>query len=88
MLVWLRAALDEESVKSWLMWDIASAVAWADQDQRSSTEGPLNRHILLTSLVRVRLAAAGSDDELDQALGLLEGLTSSAREHGWNGILI
>ena len=35
-----------------------------------------------------RLAAAASNDELDQALDLLEELTSSARHRRWNGLLI
>ncbi len=88
VLGWLRAAVDEERVKNWLMRDIASAVAWADQFHQSDTEGPLKRHIELVSLARVRLAAAASNDELDKVLGMLETLISSARENRWNGLLI
>jgi ATP/maltotriose-dependent transcriptional regulator MalT len=89
VLASMRTALEVERVRNWLaLGDIASAVAGADRYQRSETESPLNRHIELASLARVRLAAAASNDELDQALGLLEELTSAARQHRWKGLLI
>ncbi len=89
VLAAMRTAFEVERVRNWLsVGDIASAVAWADRHQRSETESPLNRHIELLSLARVRLAAAASSDELDQVLGLLEELTSSARHRRWNGLLL
>jgi hypothetical protein len=63
-------------------------VAWADRHQRRGTESPLNEHMELVTVARVRLAAAASDGERDKALGLLDELTMSARHRGWNGLLI
>jgi hypothetical protein len=68
--------------------DITTAAAWADQHHGGETESLLNRHIERLGVARVRLAAAASNDELDQALGLLAELASCARDHRWNGLLI
>ncbi len=85
----LRTAFEAERVRNWLaMGDVTSAAAWADRHQSTETETPLNRHIELLCLARVRLATAASDDELEQVLGKLEELASSAREHRWYGLLI
>jgi len=89
VLASMRTAFDVERVRNWLeRGDVASAVAWADQRQQGETESPLNRHIELISLARVRLVAAASNEAVDHALGLLEELTASARRHRWNGLLI
>ncbi len=89
VLAAMRTALDAEQVQNWLLrGDIESAVTWADLHLRSETESPLNRHVELLSLARVRLAAAASNDEQDKALDLLEELTSTARHRGWKGLLI
>ena len=85
----LRTAFEVERLRNWLaVGDIKSAVEWADRHQSGGTESPLNRHIELLSVAQVRLAAAASNDELDQALGLLDELASCARDHRWNGLLI
>ncbi len=85
----MRMTVEAEWVRNLLVvGDTASAAAWADRHQSGETEHPLNRHIELLCVARVRLAAAASNEELDQALGLLEELASSAREHRWNGLLI
>ena len=89
VLTVLTAAFESERVKNWLaLGDIASAKAWADRFESTATDSPLNRHIELLSLARVRLAAAASKDETDQALRVLEELASSARSRHWNGLLI
>jgi len=89
VLAAMRTAFDGERVRNWLaLGDVASAVAWADRHRYGDTESPLNRHLELVCLARVRLAAAASIDERDQALGLLEELTATARLHRWNGLLI
>ncbi len=85
----LRMAFEVEKLRSWLaVGDITTAAAWADQHQSGETESLLNRHIERLGVARVRLAAAASNEELDQALGLLAELASSARDHRWNGLLI
>jgi len=89
VLAAMRTAFEVERVRNWLaLGDIASAAAWADGHQQSQVESPLNRHLELLSLARVRLAAADSNHARDQALGLLEELISTARLHHWNGLLI
>ncbi|MGA2380892.1 MAG: BTAD domain-containing putative transcriptional regulator [Spirochaetia bacterium] len=85
----MRTAFEVERVKNWLaIGDIESATAWADRRQHSEKESPLYRHLELVCLARVRLAATASNGGRDQALGLLEELTATARLHRWNGVLI
>jgi tetratricopeptide (TPR) repeat protein len=89
VLAAMRTAFEVERVRNWLaLGDIASAAAWADRCQHGTAQGPLNRHLELVCLARVRLAAAASNDARDQALSLLEELTSTARLNRWNGLLI
>ena len=89
VLAAMRTAFEVERVRNWLaLGDISTAVAWVARYQNSGTESPLNRHSELLTLARVRLQAATSNDERDQALGLLEDLASSARGHRWNGLLL
>lgn len=89
VLAAMRTAFEVERVRNWLaVGDIPSAAAWVDRYRPSNNESPLNRHLELATLARVRLAAADSNDELEQALGLLDELASRARDHRWNGLLI
>jgi ATP/maltotriose-dependent transcriptional regulator MalT len=85
----MRTAFEVERARNWLaIGDIESATAWADRRQQSETESPLYRHVELVCVARVRLAATASHDGRDQALGLLEELTATARLNRWNGVLI
>jgi ATP/maltotriose-dependent transcriptional regulator MalT len=85
----VRQSFEAEQVKTWLAdGDLASAETWTRGRPVDAIESPLSRHLELVSVARVRLAAAASNGELEQALGLLQEATSDARHRRLNGLLI
>jgi LuxR family transcriptional regulator, maltose regulon positive regulatory protein len=85
----VRPGFEADQVKTWLAdGDLGSAQTWARDRTADAIESPLNRHVELVSLARVRLAAATSNGELDQIIGLLREVTSDARHRCLNGLLI